>query len=418
LITNTKKKESSNFSILQNNRIISGGLIHQNIKQIVINKYGSLAISTNGDLLYKLANQFQWSKVETIVSTDIIDIETDNINFFIISKSNGVFQSYDLKNWVSIKDLLDINVIFLKVIDAIIFAVGYLKYNNELVIYKKVDYWKKTNILDANFMISTNKNSLIRANDTFLIGMSTGSIYILNNSSDEWTTYTKLQGNARIISMEYYNNQYYIYAENTGILISEDLYSFKENNYFRKHTNKIYSNFMIYNNTLYISNLNNIYQMTNNNLWIETTFDKFENITSISKYRYNSNSSILDNNSVDLFPIDLYLVFDKVILRSNDIGINWIEENIDKLPSNLEKLLINEITTVTLFKDYDLEFNKNTSILKVMYKNTSIINTITQFNDNYGNMTHLLYRSKIIFDNDFDIISNTPQTAQLIFKYM
>jgi hypothetical protein len=248
--------------------------------------------------------------------------------------------------------------------------------------------------------------------------MSTGSIYILNNSSDEWTTYTKLQGNARIISMEYYNNQYYIYAENTGILISEDLYSFKENNYFRKHTNKIYSNFMIYNNTLYISNLNNIYQMTNNNLWIETTFDKFENITSISKYRYNSNSSILDNNSVDLFPIDLYLVFDKVILRSNDIGINWIEENIDKLPSNLEKLLINEITTVTLFKDYDLEFNKNTSILKVMYKNTSIINTITQFNDNYGNMTHLLYRSKIIFDNDFDIISNTPQTAQLIFKYM
>jgi hypothetical protein len=158
--------------------------------------------------------------------------------------------------------------------------------------------------------------------------------------------------------------------------------------------------------------------MTNNNLWIETTFDKFENITSISKYRYNSNSSILDNNSVDLFPIDLYLVFDKVILRSNDIGINWIEENIDKLPSNLEKLLINEITTVTLFKDYDLEFNKNTSILKVMYKNTSIINTITQFNDNYGNMTHLLYRSKIIFDNDFDIISNTPQTAQLIFKYM
>jgi hypothetical protein len=44
LITNTKKKESSNFSILQNNRIISGGLIHQNIKQIVINKYGSLAI--------------------------------------------------------------------------------------------------------------------------------------------------------------------------------------------------------------------------------------------------------------------------------------------------------------------------------------------------------------------------------------
>ena len=415
-ITNTTKKDNSNFSILQNNRIISGGLIHQNIKQLVINKYGSLAIAINGELFYKLTHQFQWSKLETVVFTDIIDIETDNNNFYIVSKANGVFQSYDFKNWISINELLDANVLFIKLVNNIIFVVGNLKFNNEITIYKKVDYWKKTHILDTNYMISTNKFNLINANDNYLLGMSNGSIYILNNSSDEWSTYTKLQGNSRIISMEFFNSQFYIYAENIGILISEDLFSFRENNYFKKHINKIYSNFMVYNNNLYITNLNKLYHTTNNNLWIETTFDKIDNISSISKYKYMSNCSILDNKSVDLFPVYLYLVFDKVILRSNDIGVNWVEEHIDKLPSNLEKLLLDEITNITLFKDYDLELNKNTSILKVLYKNTSTINTVTQFNDSYGNMTHLLYRSKIIFDNEFDIISNISQTVQFVFK--
>jgi hypothetical protein len=416
LITNTTKKDSSNFSILQNNRMISGGIVHQNIKQLVINKYGSLAIGTNGDLLYKLSHQFQWSKLETIVFNDIIDIETDNINFYITSKSNGVFHSYDFKNWASVKELLDLNVAFLKVIDTIIFAVGYLKYNNELIIYKKVDYWKKTHIIDANYMISTNKNSFIKADDNYLMGMSNGAIYILNNNAEEWFTYTKLQSNNRILSMEYFNNCYYIYSENTGILISHDLFSFKDNNYFKRHTNKIYSNFMVHNNTIYISNLNNLYHMNNNNIWIETTFDKFENISSISKYKYISNCSILDNTSLCLFPTHLYLVFDKVILRSNDIGVNWIEEHIDNLPMHLDKLIINETTNITLFKDFDLEFNKDTSILKVLYKNSSTINTITQFNDNYGNMAYLLYRKNIILDNNFDIISNTGQTVQFAFK--
>jgi hypothetical protein len=415
-ITNSSKRDTSNFSILQNNRMISGGLIHQNIRQLVINRYGSLAIATNGELLYKLTHQFQWSKLETIVFNDIIDIETDNINFYIISKTNGVFQSHDFKNWVSIKELLDINVLFIKVIDSIIFAVGNLKFNNEIIIYKKVDYWKKTHIIDANYMISTNKYSLIQANNNYLLGMSNGAIYIFNNSLDEWTTYTKLNGNTRIISMEFFNNQFYIYAENTGIMISHDLFHFTENNYFKRHINKIYSNFMVYNNTLYISNLNNLYQMTNNNLWIETTFDKFENISSISKYKYISNCSVLNNSLIDFFPSHLYLLFDKVLLRSTDIGANWVEEDIDKIPSHLEKLILTEITNITLFKDYDLEFNKNTSILKVLYKNTSNINTIIQFNDDYGNMTHLLYSNKITLDNEFEIISNTSQTAQFIFK--
>ena len=57
-------------------------------------------------------------------------------------------------------------------------------------------------------MISTNKYSLIQANNNCLLGMSNGSIYIFNNSSDEWTTYTKLQANNRIISMEFFNNQF------------------------------------------------------------------------------------------------------------------------------------------------------------------------------------------------------------------
>ena len=156
--------------------------------------------------------------------------------------------------------------------------------------------------------------------------------------------------------------------------------------------------------------------MNNNNLWIETTFDKFENISSISKYKYISNCSVLDNTSLCLFPSHLYLVFDKVILRSNDIGVNWIEEHIDNLPIHLDKLIINETTNITLFKDFDLEFNKDTSILKVFYKNSSTINTITQFNDNYGNMAYLLYRKNIILDDNFDIISNTPQTVQFVFK--
>lgn len=415
-ISNSSKKDNCNFHILQNNRVINGGFNHQNIKQLVINRYGSLAITHNSELIYKLSQQFQWAKLETVVFTDIIDIETDNTNFYIISKANGVFQSNDFKNWISIKELLDTNIAYIKLVDNTIFALGYLKYNNEITIYKKDEYWKKTHILDANYMITSNKNSIIKAHNNYLLGMSNGFIYILNNSTDEWSSYSKLQMTSRIISMAYFNHQFFIYAENIGIIVSEDLFNYKDNNYFKRHINKIYSNFIIQNDMLYISNLNNLYQMSTNNLWLETTFDKLDNILTISKYKYISNCSILDNKTIDLFPNSIFLMFDNIILRSNDIGINWVEEEVNNLPSNLEKLIINGIQNITIFKDFDLEFNNETSILKVLYKNTTSINTITQFDDDYGKITHLLYRSKIILDTDFDIISNTHQTAQFVFK--
>jgi hypothetical protein len=156
--------------------------------------------------------------------------------------------------------------------------------------------------------------------------------------------------------------------------------------------------------------------MSNNNLWLETTFDKLQNISILSTYKYISNCSILDNKCIDLFPNAIYLMFDNVILRSNDIGVNWVVEDIDNLPSNLEKVIIDNMHNITIFKDFDLEFNKDTSILKVLYKHTTTINTVTQFDNDYGKITHLLYRSKIIFDNDFEIITNSAQTAQYIFK--
>jgi len=415
-ISSSTKKDNGNFHILQNNRIINGGFIQQTIKYVVINRYGSLAITNNGDLLYKLSHQFQWGKVDTFVFTDIIDIETDNIYFYVISKANGVFQSNDFKNWVSIKELLDTHISYIKLVDTIMFAVGYLKFNNELTIYKKDEYWKKTYILDGNYMITSDKNTIIRANNSYLIGMSNGFIYILDNNTDTWATYAKIQLNNRILSMAYFNNQYFIYAENIGILITEDLFNFKDTNYFKTHINKIYSNFIIQNDTLYISNLNNLYQMSNNNLWLETTFDKLQNISILSTYKYISNCSILDNKSIDLFPNAIFLMFDNVILRSNDIGVNWVVEDIENLPSNLEKVIIDDIHNITIFKDFDLEFNKDTSILKVLYKDTTTINTVTQFDNDYGKITHLLYRSKIIFDNDFDITTTSAQTVQYIFK--
>ena len=53
-ISNSSKKDNCNFHILQNNRVINGGFNHQNIKQLVINRYGSLAITNNSELIYKL----------------------------------------------------------------------------------------------------------------------------------------------------------------------------------------------------------------------------------------------------------------------------------------------------------------------------------------------------------------------------
>ena len=156
--------------------------------------------------------------------------------------------------------------------------------------------------------------------------------------------------------------------------------------------------------------------MSNNNLWLETTFDKLQNISILSTYKYISNCSILDNKLIDLFPNAIFLMFDNVILRSNDIGVNWVVEDIENLPSNLEKVIIDNMHNITIFKDFDLEFNKDASILKVLYKNTTTINTVTQFDNDYGKITHLLYRSKIIFDNDFDITTTSTQTAQYIFK--
>ena len=113
--TGKDKKE-----FIQNNRIINGGFIQQNIKYVVINRYGSLAIAYNGELLYKLSHQFQWAKLDTLIFTDIIDIETDSIYFYVISKANGVFHSNDFKTWVSIKELLDTNISFIKLVEIIL----------------------------------------------------------------------------------------------------------------------------------------------------------------------------------------------------------------------------------------------------------------------------------------------------------
>ena len=114
LITSSSDLTKSNFDIYQDTCIIDGGIDSENIISITINQNGSLSMNNSGELLYKLSNDYKWSKLKSSVFTDIIDIESSHDKFYIISKSNGVFNSRDLKTWTSDKELLDTNISFIK----------------------------------------------------------------------------------------------------------------------------------------------------------------------------------------------------------------------------------------------------------------------------------------------------------------
>ena len=285
-----------------------------------------------------------------------------------------------------------------------------------MIIYKNNGEWIKTSILSIDSILSTNKNNLFNADDNYLIAMDDSSIFIFNNETNEWNQYSNLNIKNIILSMIYYKNQYFIYVENIGILVSYDLFTYEDTIFFKNDISKIYSNFIIYNHMLYISNINKLHYMGYNNIWHSKTINKTENIISLTKYSYITNTSMLNNNNIEYFPNTIFLVFDNKILKSNNLGIHWDEENIDNIPDNIEKIIIDDVNKITLFKDYDIDINSETSILKVIYKNTDNINTIIQFDNEYGKMTHLLYRSKLTFDTDFDLLSNFSQTVQLRFK--
>jgi hypothetical protein len=396
-------------------RLIQCSYMDGIIIQVVKNENLALALLENGGIVYKKNGDIVWRELEYLPKvTNVVDIEASESNIIVVSKDSGVFYSNDGISWTSIKNIIDIKPIFYKNIGNIAFIYGTSIDNGSSIIYMLDNNTTKRLKLPSQFLMSQFcKNTLISISNTYIIATSSGEILMLNNLY-EWELYSEsLKGN-NIIDIIYYDEYYYIYLENLGIIKSPDLFEIQNSNYLSQFKRSKFSNFAIYNNNLIIAQRNIVFTLKNK-IWTKTIYNNLQNIDYLYSYNIYKNYSIIDTK-LQVYPDSIYLIFDQVVIVSKDLGENWEISSRDQIPEYYNSQLLDDITTITIFKDYDIEINTINKLLTIFYKNSKNFRNTIHFREEYGRLFYICYPDTIILTGDFNIVSNNNQYAQLLFK--